>query len=848
MSCGGEPLKRLLPLVLLCILLIPPVLGVVGSIENITQPVKESVLSYEERPIQHTACDGSRDSDPFITGDYWDTWEDDASYLTADSSFFASIYLVFNITETRLIGEINFFLRWQVSLNPGPDPTLYWKIYNFDTSSWDTVYSVELSSTLNFENREESIIYDDKYVNSTNHVRFAVSSSNTYAEDIEVDYAYLTVATGYDGEFRESIPDDVLYYPDPLEHTASDGSVDSDPFITGDYWDTWEDDASYLTADSTYSVSIDLVFNITEYSNFIVDNATLNFFLRWQVSLSVGPDPMLYWAIWNFDTSSWDTVYSVVLSSALNFENREESIIYDDKYVNSTNHVRFTVYANNTYADDIEVDYAYVTATNHYTESFADVSDWDDYVAPDAFSSDGDVLTIESTADGSNDYEAIYSNNPNTSIGAYLEFYYRTETTSIDYISVRVYAEDDHAGTMTEYRPTITTSWTAYKVRLTQVCESIVIGLRHDDDVSPDNDLYFDYVGIRRADEMGWQHDASTIHGTTNGAGDFTYSNSTDGDIIQLNITANATSWCDFKFNYDTTSTVAKPERNYYQFMKIRWRMTAFTGNYIGLRIDYDDYRRDTASGETGYYTSPFAWTTDIINVATFTSSDVEPSNVRIIGKFDSGENATVEIDFVKFYSILNYTITQSSTSIDDFLYVSAGVLYSEIDSGSITLNYDPAIYLNESISDRYTWTKETSSGDSYLSFYDDIWTDYATGTEGEINATTTDMRIQFTEDADIMSITFSPTPPHWYLVGNAPFVFRVPYWNLANSAPFDFYIPVDEFVLASFFMLIGMIMIPASTLYLVKDRRENMNSDRAFFFLLLFLMGWALILGGIFF
>jgi hypothetical protein len=828
MSCGGEPLKRLLPLVLLCILLIPPVLGVVGSIENITQPVKESVLSYEERPIQHTACDGSVDSDPFITGDYWDTWEDDASYLTADSSFFASIYLVFNITETRLIGEINFFLRWQVSLNPGPDPTLYWKIYNFDTSSWDTVYSVELSSTLNFENREESIIYDDKYVNSTNHVRFAVSSSNTYAEDIEVDYAYLTVATGYDGEFRESIPDDVLYYPDPLQHTASDGSVDSDPFITGDYWDTWEDDASYLTADSTYSVSIDLVFNITEYSNFIVDNATLNFFLRWQVSLSVGPDPMLYWAIWNFDTSSWDTVYSVVLSSALNFENREESIIYDDKYVNSTNHVRFTVYANNTYADDIEVDYAYVTATNDYTESFADVSDWDDYVAPDAFSSDGDVLTIESTADGSNDYEAIYSNNPNTSIGAYLEFYYRTETTSIDYISVRVYAEDDHAGTMTEYRPTITTSWTAYKVRLTQVCESIVIGLRHDDDVSPDNDLYFDYVGIRRADEMGWQHDGSTPEGVTAGAGG---NISSDYDEVSLIADADGST---FEIAIDPTTTATMFSTAYYPMLGISFNSGDST-DYIKVE-SYDGS----------------AWATVISNQTI--GADVLRVNIKTIDSYiekfrlSVNPSATVRMDWFKVNGFANYTYSDSGVSSDDFLYVSAGVLYSEIDSGSITLNYDPAIYLNESISDRYTWTKETSSGDSYLSFYDDIWTDYATGTEGEINATTTDMRIQFTEDADIMSITFSPTPPHWYLVGNAPFVFRVPYWNLANSAPFDFYIPVDEFVLASFFMLIGMIMIPASTLYLVKDRRENMNSDRAFFFLLLFLMGWALILGGIFF
>jgi len=43
-----------------------------------------------------------------------------------------------------------------------------------------------------------------------------------------------------------------------------------------------------------------------------------------------------------------------------------------------------------------------------------------------------------------------------------------------------------------------------------------------------------------------------------------------------------------------------------------------------------------------------------------------------------------------------------------------------------------------------------------------------------------------------------------------------------------------------------GLIMIPASTLYLVKGGKDEMSSDRFFYFIIVFIIGWALLLGGI--
>jgi len=73
-----------------------------------------------------------------------------------------------------------------------------------------------------------------------------------------------------------------------------------------------------------------------------------------------------------------------------------------------------------------------------------------------------------------------------------------------------------------------------------------------------------------------------------------------------------------------------------------------------------------------------------------------------------------------------------------------------------------------------------------------------------------------------------------WQEVGVAEFIFPVG-WN-----------PVAQFGYDSFFIFLGLIMIVASTMYLVRGGKDEMSSDKFFYFVILFIMGWALFVGGI--
>jgi len=72
------------------------------------------------------------------------------------------------------------------------------------------------------------------------------------------------------------------------------------------------------------------------------------------------------------------------------------------------------------------------------------------------------------------------------------------------------------------------------------------------------------------------------------------------------------------------------------------------------------------------------------------------------------------------------------------------------------------------------------------------------------------------------------------------------PAWKEAGEAELLFVIPVDETGLNMLLIFLGLCMIPFSTLFLVWGGKNNMNSDKLFFGLIAFVMGWALFLGGI--
>ena len=72
------------------------------------------------------------------------------------------------------------------------------------------------------------------------------------------------------------------------------------------------------------------------------------------------------------------------------------------------------------------------------------------------------------------------------------------------------------------------------------------------------------------------------------------------------------------------------------------------------------------------------------------------------------------------------------------------------------------------------------------------------------------------------------------------------PDWHTLPSVRIWFVIALDTWGLYTAIMIMGLIMIPVSGLYLVKGGRKELSSDKLYFTLIIFFVGWALFLGGI--
>ena len=74
----------------------------------------------------------------------------------------------------------------------------------------------------------------------------------------------------------------------------------------------------------------------------------------------------------------------------------------------------------------------------------------------------------------------------------------------------------------------------------------------------------------------------------------------------------------------------------------------------------------------------------------------------------------------------------------------------------------------------------------------------------------------------------------------------ELPIWSVAGEVELLFIAPIDEWGLDMLLIFLGLIMIPLSILYLVKGGKSEMSSDKLFYGLIAFAIGWALFLGGI--
>ena len=91
-----------------------------------------------------------------------------------------------------------------------------------------------------------------------------------------------------------------------------------------------------------------------------------------------------------------------------------------------------------------------------------------------------------------------------------------------------------------------------------------------------------------------------------------------------------------------------------------------------------------------------------------------------------------------------------------------------------------------------------------------------------------------------------SLSEPAVYSFGEKEYRFP-PAWNEAGEAEVIFSVAIDETGLDLLLIFLGLCMIPFSMLYMVKGGTSEMSTNKFFFGLILFFLGWGLFIGGIF-
>ena len=613
--------------------------------------------------------------------------------------------------------------------------------------------------------------------------------------------------------FDETLPNDVLFFPDVFINgtviNAIDGSENGTAgyVVIGDYVRTDTRDAfAYSVSDGIGPSVCQIYLNFTvpyvEYQIEFLDIASYN-------DISTGTGNV---SIWNHDSDSW-TILSNVPAPYGSYSWCNSTVYDPDYWTGGIVWLKFDT------ADDantnVRVDYAEITVGHmtladdeHYAESFSDVSDWEVHTG-NTITTDGDVATF--TTEGDDAYNIYYCNAPSQSFqNYYLEFRYSVNDTDADKLGISLKSEDSYLGDIIYSLGFFhsTTDYETHKVLIKEsgVVESIAILIKDDDGDAPIA-FNFDYLRISPANESGYQDDCSTVAHTTALRVDV----ESDGDHIQFQYSGGGGTG-ELSFHTDIGgSNIAAIDTNYYPF--IGWNVVNLTDDYYEVYADNTLVYTGTGLG--------------LQHVNVEASGEVEYTTITFVLHTVTESMA---LDWIKGYSIANYTVTQSGTSIDDVLYVSSGTLYCEGTSfTSIVLAYDPVLSFE---TERSMWTMTTSSGTPEIDFYFDAWLGYTSNTEGDFpDGTLTDFRIKFTDSANVEAITFLSPIPQWNIVGEAELIFSV---------------PIDESGLDMMLIFLGLLMIPASTLYLVKGGRSEASMDKLFFGLIAFVLGWALFLGGI--
>lgn len=550
--------------------------------------------------------------------------------------------------------------------------------------------------------------------------------------------------------FSETSDDDTLTvmdsdnldtFRDVTDYSYSDDCTDAARWYSDDDWDNFESSGGQLYMNFTgtdVNSEVDRKNDNIDITPFTPSGFKIWMRFKWS---STDATPVLvvgvwnktshadqdYWTLSGYDENVWNTITGdfVDLTVATEIVILTSSIS-ETKFIEAW--FEYIVIDAPTRVED---------SSSVYAEAFADVSDWT--TSDVSISTDGDVATI--TENGAGDNGIAYYTFPVTQ--DFVGYYYEVRATVESGAGWKLKYYDSSASWWYDFFYTVDSG--TRKGIITSAGNDIDrIGIYVTGEgkwVKPD------YLRIGPADEMGWQHDGSTTAGVEDdGNTHFDYYMSSDGDILNLtSVRNNATAVdvsADFHFYYDTTSTKTDLETDYYMFFEMRYKTTFC---YAYLYADgKQTYKQLTGDNE---------WHTVRINLYPGTGTAL--ANVKLNVDYTSalGRTKSTFIEWMKFYSIANWSITQSGAGTDDYLYVEDGVLYSSIDDGYIVLDHDPAL----SVSDTYSvYNLTTPSTAPEFSQYVSEWSAYSDETRGATTSgTVTDIKLKFDSTEILSAIKF---------------------------------------------------------------------------------------------
>ncbi|MHA3965147.1 MAG: hypothetical protein AM325_016600, partial [Candidatus Thorarchaeota archaeon SMTZ1-45] len=243
-----------------------------------------------------------------------------------------------------------------------------------------------------------------------------------------------------------------------------------------------------------------------------------------------------------------------------------------------------------------------------------------------------------------------------------------------------------------------------------------------------------DYIRIGISTEFGFQHDGSDTAGVTSSGGGYV---SSDGEYLSLIADSDGSR---FEVVPDISQTTAMMATTYYPFLSIDIHEENMD-DYLMVEI-YNGQVWTVIQENTTVGLSTRHWSVSSIG------SYVEKLRISV------SPYANIRINYIKLYSIANFTIAQSGIETDDYLYVDSGVLVCAGNPTYFELNHDPVIMVDTA---RFGILEVNSTCSLFeTSYHIDSWSAWDARSIYEMDiGTMTDIRMRFESSGTLVSIAF---------------------------------------------------------------------------------------------